>query len=230
MARTFTLAQLRTKVRERADQENSGFIDDTELNGYISSSYTRLYDILVKSGLHYFETTQTIVADGSDNYALPADYYGTLGVDFIESTDVFIEVPEYMFHERNDFGTSGSSHALGYRIIGTVIELLPKPTTGSYRHIYLPAAVDLTTDSQTVDGVSGWEEFIVLDSAIKCYIKEEAASGPLDREREVIRREIQEAAENRAMQQPRVVADTRDRRLLSRHSGFFQLHRRGGGF
>ena len=41
------LSDLRTLVRQRADQENSQFVTDEELRQYINRGYAGLYDMLV---------------------------------------------------------------------------------------------------------------------------------------------------------------------------------------
>lgn len=218
--RSFTLAQLRTKVRERADMVNSQFITDAELNGYISASYAKLYDILVKGGLMNYELIQTINTDGTvdangfASFQLPQDYYGTLGVDYQYDNQHWISIPLAEFTERNRFGNAVPARAIGYRVIGAgqnntngfgKIILLPAPPTGQvYRHIYVQAPVDLTLDSDVVDGVSGWEELIVIDAAIKCLTKEESDTAHLERERTMEMERIEEAKENRMMQPHRV--------------------------
>lgn len=209
MARTFTLAQMRTKVRERADMVNSTFCTDSEIEGYISSSYAELYDLLVKSGMAYFESTHPITTDGVDGlYALPSDYYATLAVDYNDGSE-WHEVPMFQLAERNAFPSS-SGYALGYRIVGDNIELKPNPPTGqSYRILYVPAPAN---PPSTIDGVSGWEEFIVVDAAIKCLQKEESATGHLVGERNRIIQRIEEHAQNRLFGQPLVIRD------VSQHS------------
>jgi hypothetical protein len=209
MARSFTLLQLRTKVRERADIVASQYITDTELSGYISASYTRLYDIIVKSGLHYYDKTQTITTTGggTTDYTLPSDFYGTVGVDYQLDSQRWVEVPELMVHNRNAFLSSGS-RALAYRVVAGNISLYPAPPSGqTYRHIYIPYATNLSADGDTVDGVDGWEEYIVIDAAIKCLTKEESDTSHLERERALLRDDIEQAAQNRAWANPRVVTD-----------------------
>ena len=39
-----TLAQLKELVRQRADQQHSEFVSDSELVSYINNSYKELYD------------------------------------------------------------------------------------------------------------------------------------------------------------------------------------------
>ncbi len=211
MARTFTLLQLRTRARERCDMVNSTFITDSELTGYISASYAELYDILVQSGLVYFTpTTQTITGTGVETYALPADYYGTVRVDRQSGSDYY-PLSEYMITERHGFENSSGDSTV-YSPQGTNISLLPAPTGGTYRHTYIPAPSDLSSDSDTVDGVSGWEEFIVVDAARKMLQKEESSTVGIERDLKRLRERIEEMAQNRAWASPRRVTDVRTNR------------------
>jgi hypothetical protein len=192
---------------------NSTFITDSELNGYISASYAELYDILVQSGLIYFTpTTQTVAATGVETYALPADYYGTVRVDRVEGSS-YIPLIEYMITERTNYENNGSGLAAAYSAQGSNISLLPAPTSGSYRHIYIPAPADLTSDSDTVDGVSGWEEFIIVDAARKMLQKEESSTIALERDLIRLKERIEEMAQNRAWASPRRITDVQSSRI-----------------
>ena len=211
MARTFTLVQLRTRARERADMVNSSFITDSELNGYISASYAELYDILVQSGLIYFTpSTQTITANGSETYALSSDYYGTIRVDRLDGGD-YLPLEEYMIMERHRHENNGGNDASVYSVQGSNISLLPAPSSGTYRHTYIPAPADLTAsaDSATVDGVSGWEEYIVVDAARKMLQKEESSTTGVERDLLRLKERIEEMAQNRAWSTPRRIVDVR---------------------
>lgn len=186
MPRTFTLAQLRTLVRQRADRENDPHVTDTEINSYISASYGELYDLLVQSGLPYFKATQTIVTTGSSNpYALSSDFYAMIRVWYKAGTDTWWPLREAHPREVHRFlALTGTRRAVAYEVTGTTpagdsLELFPIPPAGqTYEVRYFPRPLDLTTDADVVDGVSGWEEFIVVDAALKCLTKstpEEAA-------------------------------------------------------
>ncbi len=218
MARTFTILQLRTRARERADMVNSTFITDSELNGYISASYAELYDILIQSGLVYFTpTTQTITATGVETYALPAGYYGTVRIDRVEGSS-YLPLVEYMITERTNYENNGTGLAAAYSIQGSNVSLLPVPSSGTYRHIYIPAPVDLSDttlypDSTTIDGVSGWEEFIIVDAARKMLQKEESSTIALERDLGRLKERIEEMAQNRAWASPRRVTDVQSSRV-----------------
>jgi hypothetical protein len=70
-----------------------------------------------------------------------------------------------------------------------------------YKHTYTVAPADLSSDATLVDGVSGWEEYIVLDAAIKCLAKEQSstATATLERQLERMSARLDEMAENRTV-------------------------------
>jgi hypothetical protein len=209
LARTYTRAELRTKVRERADLVGNNFVTDTELNGYIDASYADLYDILIESGLNYFRITGTVNSvAGTASYALPSDFYGTVALDYQVNTNQYVKVPEIEFADRLSFPTTGT-RGLGYEIVGSNLILYPAPSaTGQvYKHLYIPSPAKLAADGDTVDGVSGWEEYIVVDCAIKCKEKEEADASQLERERARLLERITAASQNRQWANTRRVID-----------------------
>lgn len=63
------------------------------------------------------------------------------------------------------------------------------------------------TDSVIIDGISGWEEFVINDSAIKAQIKQEGPSAELVQERAMIIQEIEALAEGRDTGQAFHVSD-----------------------
>ena len=70
--------------------------------------------------------------------------------------------------------------------------------------------------------ISGWDEYVVIDAAIKAATKEESWDlvNSLKADRETILDQIIEAATNRDQGQPNTISDTRG------NTGFFD----GGGF
>lgn len=212
MARSFTLAQLRTKVRQRADIESSSFISDSELNGYISASYAVLYERLVLTGIAYFEATETLnIVAGTASYAMAASHMSTVGVDWQRAAGKFEPLRRLMPRERNMF-PEPAHPASGYMLVGTNIVLYPTPSvSATYRHIYVPAPADLSADGDLVDGVSGWEEYIVNDAARKCLLKEESDTSAIEREIDRNLARIEEARLSRYIQDgPRITWDEGD--------------------
>lgn len=63
------------------------------------------------------------------------------------------------------------------------------------------------TDATMVDGIAGWEEYIILDAAIKAQIKQEGPSQELMAERQSMINEIEALAEGRDAGQAQHVSD-----------------------
>ncbi len=187
MARTFTLLQLRTRVRQRTEMESSTFITDAELNSYISASYADLFDRLVKAQPEVFLREQTLTATGSANtFSVASNYRTTVSVAYNDSNGLRTKLRRLNVQERDaqDHSTTGTNIGECYTLKADptldyvlLVQILPTPRSGTtYTHTYLIAPEDLTSDAQIIDGVSGFEEFIVVDSAIKCFIKEESTA------------------------------------------------------
>lgn len=221
MPRTTTLATLRTRCKERADMENSTFISDAEWNRYISASYAELYDLLIKAQPDFYRAEQTITGDGTTSdfaVATSPQYYGTIRVDYQESTGNYWALKYASGNEANyfDYINSQGPAEVYHFVYNTstpstpMIRLIPTPGNNeTYRHVYTVAPADLTDDADIVDGVSGWEEYIVIDAAIKALTKEESPTGGLERQLERMRQRLKEMAENRQIGDAGHVYDSR---------------------
>ena len=212
MARNFTLGALVTRCRERSDMEAGGLIDDTEFKGYISTVYAELHELLSQSGLRFFESIQTITSvtdngDGGGYIALPADYLGTIGVDYQYSTNERRELREIMAQERNLYGGSNAGEAYAYAIVGANLILYPKPASSqTYKHHYNPMPTDLSAsaDATVVDVVvPAGEDFVIWGVVRMALAKEESDTSMAERSFERARMRIEEAAQLRAITSPR---------------------------
>jgi hypothetical protein len=199
MARTFTLAQLQTKVRQRSDTEGSRHVTDVEIADYLNTAYAELYEILAQSGRHYFESVQAITTSGSATVNLLPDYMFTLRVDYLPSATVRRRLREVQVAELERWPVNGSS-ATGYRTIGSTLALYSTPPSGqNYEHRYVPACPVLVNPGDTVDGIGGWEELLVVSSAILVGLKEETDVSTLRQQQAELRSRITQAAEDREL-------------------------------
>lgn len=223
MSRTTTLATIRRRARELADMEDTGsdnYVDDTELNGMINASLGLWHSMVATAVPERYEAEDDITATGAASYNLPADYYKTLAVEYVESDGDRRDLRRVSFRERNRFERSTSSTALGYRIVGSTIVLIPAPDSGSYKHVYVTHADVLSADGDTVDGVNGWEEWITFDVAIKLMLKEESDASHLIYERNRLTQEIQQAAADRNAGESRRVINVRRQRARYNVQGY----------
>jgi hypothetical protein len=203
------LSDLRTQAKQRADMVNSDFVTTSEWNTYLSSAYKELYDVLVGAyGNDYFAvfgTPQT--TDGTNNlYALPVDFYKLLGVDqFIGGR--WVNVPPFSVTERNRVSSFAGQ----------------PPSSGiQFRVIYIPRPAALVNDGDVVDGVAGWEEYIVVRAAIKALVKEESDPSALAQELILLKTRIESMAEDRDAGNPPQTTDALGAMGLGPGIGFGQ--------
>jgi len=185
MARTFTLPSIRTQVRQRADMQSTAaqlFITDSEINTYINQSYTELYDLLISSGGQEYYLNQAVIPTGGniDTYDLPNDFYRLLGVDANINGNQAVTLRPFNFNERNLYrsvyaGGWGVGYNLRYRIHGGLrIQFIPAPLNNINITLWYIPACPVLGETDTADGVDGFEELLVIDAAIKCLQKEES--------------------------------------------------------
>lgn len=219
MANPVTLETLITTCRERAGMENSTFITGTELIRLINSSARRLYTQLIEArGQAYYETSYIFnTVSGTAAYQIPADFFQLIGVD-VNINGYVHTMHAYMNEERNMFQRSyawGSGMPMYYRIIGAAagategtIKFVPVPS-GVYAVTlsYVPAPVTLVAEDDKVNGVAGWEDFIVWDVVAAMLAKEESDTAFAISQREMVRAEIKGLAANRDAGQPERVQD-----------------------
>lgn len=215
---TFTLAQLKTLVRQRADIENSNHIQDEELTNYINGSISELYDILIqKYGSEYFLSSNTFaLVNGTGEYNLPADFFKLIGVDLqLTTTSDWVTIKRFDFQERNRYSASVLRGVYGsplvrYHVQGSKLVFQPTPTdTNNIKLWYVPTPVSLSLDADTFSGYNGWEEYVIVDAAIKCMEKQELDTSALQLRKNMLIQRIESAAGNRDANFGPRITDTR---------------------
>jgi hypothetical protein len=198
MARSRTLANLRADVRERADMVGSTFITDATLNEYINQSAARLYNKLVAARGHsYYQTTYSFTTTSATLYALPADFW-ELQLAYIDYGG----------------GRKQTMRPFMMRELARWSEQSPQAGYTVYMR-YTPAPVRMVADGDTFDGIAGWEEWIVLDAAIKALNKEESDTTVLGAQRADIEADITALAGDRDAIFPDRITDVERMRDIS---------------
>lgn len=150
MAFAVTLGEMVTSCKQLANQPNGEQLDTAEWKAHISTHYGRIHSVVSDTAAWCFKTEATI---NLANLALPSDHKSTIGVDFVlDSAGRRRELPELMAQERNIFrSTTGEARAWSFS--GTSLELWPTPTTGTYKHLYVPqpARYNTSADSTSID-------------------------------------------------------------------------------
>lgn len=287
MARTRTLAELRTECRQRTEQEGSKFVSDAELTRYLNQSIAKLYGKLVRArGDQYYKrryatsaspaataaavttpvgasivSAANVMLGSSTGFPLMGPYAAIItatvsgatsavtvmtvaGVEatlaapftfedlvytitYAEELPAGVEVPANFFKllgidatigglpvsldrldwsRRAYYSPTSVAWSLGQPLAydfeargdGGWLTFYPAPTTSNAITVwYVPHATVLVSDTDTFDGINGWEHYAVLDACIAMLDKEESSSVALREERKHVEELIDELAGTR---------------------------------
>lgn len=215
-----SLGQIRLEAQRRADRVNSNFVTMPEWNSYINQSAFELYDLLVTLYEDFFlATPYQFTTDGSSQfYTMPDDFYKLNGVDcgLAQGNNGWITLKKFNFIQRNRYifpqisSTFLGVFNLQYRLMGNKIEFIPTPSAGQYMRVwYIPRMTVLLKDTDILDGVSGWTEYVIVDAAIKALQKEESDVSVLMAQKMALLKRIEESAMNRDAGQPDSISNVR---------------------
>lgn len=212
---TVTLAQLKQRARNRADMDNSLFVDDSEIVDYINASIAELHDLLIQAyGSDYYinETTFTTVVNQAQ-YDLPTDFYKLRGIDAKVNGNRWLTLEQFNFNERNRFEDFGVWDLNGvatirYRILGSKIMFTPVPDRDvDVRLYYVPVAQVLVDDTDELTDFNQYAEYVITDVAIKMLAKEESDTSVFERQKMALIQRITQASQNRDANKPASVTD-----------------------
>jgi hypothetical protein len=215
MASNVTLATLREQARARADMKDSGFISASELDFYINSEIQELYDLLTtKFEDYYLISTNSTVLAGTDNVALPSDFYKLRGIDIEVAPGQFISAKRFTFQERN-LQTNPliypyfQQNTYFYQIRGNTLYFLNGNNQAplNIRIWYVPVAAKLVNASDNFDGINGYEEYVIVGTAMRMLQKEESDVSVLFNAKQLMKKRIEETAANRDVGLPSKVTD-----------------------
>ncbi len=228
---TTTLQNLVDRTRQRADMEGSTFVSDTEVIGYINVAMAEIHDILVDRYEDYYVSSQQFTLPADNPGALPNEFYKALGVDFNTGGTTY-RLRRFSFQERNVYNSpamvAGRVTNTLYAIQGAEIKFIPSPTvSGTATLFFVPEAqqfatsgsgfMDATVVTKAPAVAFGYEEYVVVDAAIKCLQKEESDVQMLMVQKQQLKERIENAASNRDQGEPTAITDSR--------AGTFSLRR-----
>lgn len=180
MAKTVTLAQLRTDSRLYADERpggSSAFINDDEVTRLVNLEASSLYDRLIAArGAEYYRISGTFnTVAGTASYSLAARFMEMLWVGIPWTSQYTEEVFPFQHSERSaldSYAVWAQGSPKAYQLTGTTtITLKPTPTTvQAVNYEYVPAYLDMSDDADTFDAINGWEDVITLAVAVKMRV------------------------------------------------------------
>jgi hypothetical protein len=189
MARTRTLTQLRDDVRKQFDLESmTARHPNANLDRAINQSIQQLRELVSDAGNPYFlrHTTGTLSAGATSPYHFGALTVSALSPAFLRPYGFDIKVGTLWtslepvnFEQRNDNqgdwltgGTTGQPRVF-FLFNASQIAYAPAPDRAYVYELYdLPAHTDLSGDSDTFDGIAGWEEWVVFNAGSKLLLRD----------------------------------------------------------
>lgn len=222
-----SLGELRLRAQQRSDRVKSNFVTVPEWNFFINQAYYELYDILIDCYEDYyvaprlqFQTTGAQMYDlpNGQNYSAAPAFYKAFGLDMglSNATNAWVTLKKFNFIERNRYvfpqltSTYLGVFNMQYRIVGSQIMFIPTPSTGQYIGLwYFPRLVTLLRDSDVMDGISGWDQYVIVRAAKYALDKEESDTQKLDQELLYLKQRIEGGAQNRDAGQPDTISNTR---------------------
>src|SRR5512141_807336 len=215
-----TLATLRADAKDRCDMKNDQIVSDAEWNKWINGGYYELYDRLVTAYDNDYNLADPypFMTDGiTERYVLPPDFYKLTGVAVqVGGLQAgWLSVPRVNFPERNRYSVPfqlyyGIRTNLHYRLAGKFLWLLPLPAAGQWMRLhFVPRMTPLVADTDVVDGVSGWEEYIIAHACMNARIKQELDANDFRQVKADMAGRIDAIAESRDIANPGTITDTR---------------------
>ena len=201
MARNRTLGELRADVCAEADIVDSGSagrFTTARLNRFINQAIQRYITIVTgsggqewysqRTGLQSMSTSEVVDASGwapNQYVTLPTAFYQLIGIDIVIGGST-VSLMNFERMERNMFKDSpiwmqgnGKGQPMFYRIQGTnaagahIVQVVPAADAAYQFEVwYVPEIADLSNDSDTFDGRAGFEDFVVLEAALRCLSRD----------------------------------------------------------
>lgn len=167
------LMQLREKVRNRAGiSSGDQYIPSQVLDDAINQA------ILQIDGEYHWpwlEATQTIsLVDGTDTYALPADYRATRSMVALNTDSSNSVLPQVSPTQALSKVTTDVGFPMGYALYEGNIVLLPTPGAGyTLKHLYYRQSTELVNDTDEPLIPDLWHPAVVAAAAGNIAMREE---------------------------------------------------------
>lgn len=213
MARTVLVSQIVDQIQILVQDPDHALATEGQYRQFITDEYTRLYAAYIAAEPDRFRTEATITTVANTaTYALPADWVGTIAVDYVSGS---VRRPLVRLMENDRFNyVNGTGEAEAYRVIGSNVVIYPTPATVmTLTHVYIPAPPGLLALNDTIDCRLGHERFLQFCVARILLNSENTYDGRWDAEIAKTEAELKLEANYRYFQdQPTMRSERRLRR------------------
>jgi len=212
MALTRTCLQLETEARQRADKVGSSFRDSAAFKRYLSASCRTLVSKLERISDYWATTVAIATVANTATTAVPTDMWKALSLRVtLNGTRVRLDEASV---DEIDIEVTPTGWLSGdvprFRVRAGSFYWVPIPTAvHSITLDYVPTTIfrngatpisEFSADADTFDGIFGWEQWVVLDTAAKVLTDEGKgdAAQVLRQEQQMVLSELIQAASHRS--------------------------------
>ncbi len=162
MPRTFTRAELRTRLEQLTDTENDAHLTTAEKDAILNSAVAETWDHIINNGLNdqYVKKVSFSTVAGTSEYNLATNTYVTDN-DF------------YRLHQVYSVEGTDQLRALQRIQPSELLSFRPPQAVSTIRLYYTPYASLAAPDASTFDGINGWEEHTLMTAACAIKMKKE---------------------------------------------------------
>lgn len=181
MSLSQSLENMRDGVRKFANVQGTTALlrhPDADINGYVNRALGSLHRKLNASlpSQRYLATTTITTSQGTSLYSLGTAFDSLISLELTADGHTYWLGQGYEMHERAALVTADApseGRPYTYRIMGANIELLPIPQAAySVKVWYLPAAVQLASNTSTYDTINRLDDYVIAYASRLVAVKD----------------------------------------------------------
>ena len=208
-----TRAELRELVSQWVDDTENGYFTTATVNTFLNNALYEVQKRLILAGENFYIKCATTpsVADQQE-YELPNDFWGVRRLRLITqgsgATATKVELMPVSMGQEIMFGKTGTPQ--GYYLKKDRLVLCPIPNSSNLtiEMDYAYQIATMTSDSDTPDVPTHFQEYVAILAAYNCFIKDDRVPSILQTKKEEYEKMLDDAAESRVMSKARTVIVT----------------------
>lgn len=217
-----TLSELRTLARYWLDDDEGGYFTNAMMLVFLNNAQRELQKKLLKAGEDYYTIcVETSTVASQRDYQLPSDFIKlfrmeriTQGTGDTASTERLYPLTRNEIDVAHYNTAGGSTQGLPYNYVinKNTFSLYPVPNEGGkiIRLWYAPRVTDMAADDDTPDAPEDWHEYIAILAARDGFLRDGRSMSPIESKLIYFERMLDEIAESRADDSPRMVVATEE--------------------
>jgi hypothetical protein len=203
------------------DDVDQGYYTDTIMDRFINQAQREVQKKLLKAGDDYYTIcVETSTVANQRDYQLPTDFFQLMRIERITQGSGDTATTERIYPiTRNEVdvagynttGSAGQGLPFNYVINKNTFSLYPVPSSVvTLRLWYAPRVADMSLDADTPDVPADWHEYIAILAARDGFLRDDRSLGPIESKLLYYEKMLDETAESRSVDSPRMVVATPD--------------------